>query len=312
MTGTAIRTNTALALVCAAIALLAAVTAGLGVFARGDGAYQTVTSVRGVTYEVATSGVYAWNAQRIVAEGVGWDVFTLFVVGPALAVTAIAVARGSFRGRLVALGLLGYVFYQYLEYAMTWALGPLFPAFIVLFGSSLIGIVWLAAAVARDGVAGRFQSHVPVRAFSVVSVTMAVLLALMWTRRIATALGGDLEAAGLRGETTLVVQALDLGLVVPAALLISWQAWRRTAAGLALAAVYVVTSIAMSSAIVAMLVSAAVVEGTLEIAPVAIFSAYVVASAAIAIRVYRGVAPAAGARSREPGAMPRAQSVMPS
>ena len=37
-------------------------------------------TVRGGTYDVALNGVYANNAQRLVAEGVGWDVFTLIVV----------------------------------------------------------------------------------------------------------------------------------------------------------------------------------------------------------------------------------------
>ena len=46
----------------AAVAVLAAAAAALGVFARGDGTYVTVASVRGVIYEMATSGVYAYNA----------------------------------------------------------------------------------------------------------------------------------------------------------------------------------------------------------------------------------------------------------
>ena len=41
-----------------------------------DGALATVTSARGETYDVATTGVYANNAMQLVAEGVGWDVFT--------------------------------------------------------------------------------------------------------------------------------------------------------------------------------------------------------------------------------------------
>ena len=215
----------------AIVASVAAVAAGFGVFARGDGAYQTVTSVRGVTYDMATTGVYAFNAERIVAEGVGWDVFTLFVAVPAMFIAAVAVARGSFRARLFVLGLFGYFLYQYLEYAMTWAFGPLFPMFILIFGASVVGLVWLGASVAGDRIADGFGEHFPGRPFAVVSILMAVLFVVMWTGRIAAGLAGDLETAGLHGETTLVVQALDLGAVVPTALLISALAWRRTAVG---------------------------------------------------------------------------------
>jgi hypothetical protein len=277
----------AMAAFAVVVALLAAVTAGLGVFARGDGSYETVTSVRGVTYAMTTDGVYAYNAQRVVSEGVGWDIFTLFVAVPVMLAAAGIVAGGSFRGRLFALGLFGYFFYQYLEYAMTWAFGPLFPLFILIFGASLVGLVWFGANVAGDGIADRFGEDFPGRPFAVVSILMAVLLVVMWTGRIAAGLAGDLDTAGLHGETTLVVQALDLGAVVPTALLISALAWRRTAIGYVLASVYVVTSIAMSAAIVAMLLSAGIVEGSFELPPILIFGAFLAVLLGLAVRMYR-------------------------
>lgn len=282
-----VQNNRAMAAFAVLVALLAAVAAGLGIFARGSGSYDTVTSVRGVTYAMANDGVYAYNAQRMVSEGVGWDVFTLFVAVPAMLAASAFVATGAFRGRLFALGLFGYFFYQYLEYAMTWAFGPLFPLFVLLFGSSLIGLVWFGASVARYGIADRFPAGFPGRPFAVVSVAMAALLAVMWSARIAAGLGGDLATAGLQGETTLVVQALDLGLVVPTAVLIAALAWRRTAVGQVLASVYVVTSVSMSAAIVAMLISAGIVEAAFELPPIVIFGTYLVANLVLAIRMYR-------------------------
>ena len=273
----------------AVVGVLTAVASGLGVFARGDGSFESVTSVRGVTYEMATNGVYAYNSKQLVAEGVGWDVFTLFVVVPLMLVAAWFVARGSLRGRLLALGLFGYLVYQYLEYAMTWALGPLFPLFIVIYAASGAGIVWYAVSVARDGVAERFASDFPRRAFALLNVVMALLLAGMWMGRISTGLNGDLEAAGLYGETTLVVQALDLGLVVPLALFAATLVWRRNHAGYALAAVYAVTALAMSSAIVAMLISASIVNAELALPPIVIFGTFVALSGVVALRIYRGI-----------------------
>jgi len=286
-----VHNHRAMAAFAVVVALLAAVAAGLGVFARGDGSYETVTSVRGVTYAMTTDGVYAYNAQRVVSEGVGWDIFTLFVAVPVMLAAAAFVAGGSFRGRLFALGLFGYFFYQYLEYAMTWAFGPLFPMFILIFGASVVGLVWLGASVAGDRIADGFGEHFPGRPFAVVSILMAVLLVVMWTGRIAAGLAGDLETAGLHGETTLVVQALDLGAVVPTALLISALAWRRTAVGYVLASVYVVTSIAMSAAIVAMLLSAGIVEGSFELPPILIFGAFLAVMLGLAVRMYRPTPP---------------------
>jgi hypothetical protein len=89
-----------------------ATVAAIGVAGRGDGTTEAVVSVRGERYDLVTSGVYAFNPERLVADGVGWDLVTLLLVVPALFLTARGVARGSLRARLVAIGLLAYLFYQ--------------------------------------------------------------------------------------------------------------------------------------------------------------------------------------------------------
>ncbi|HEY7463796.1 MAG TPA: hypothetical protein VH987_05065 [Candidatus Limnocylindria bacterium] len=278
-----------MAAVCGWVAVLAVLAAGVGVFARGDGSTTLVTSARGVTYEMATTGVYAYNAQRLVAEGVGWDVFTLLVAAPALLMAAWFVARGSFRGRLFALGLLGYFGYAYLEYAVSWAFGPLFLLFVVIYASSLLGILWIGVSVVRDDLELRFGDPFPRRSYAALNVTMSGLLVVMWLARIVAGLRGDLAAAGLAGETTLTVQALDLGLMVPISLLGAFLVWRGSAIGRALATAWSVTFVAMAAAIVSMLISAALVEGQLEIVPVAIFGLFAVVAAWIGLRIYRGL-----------------------
>ena len=127
-----------------AVGILAAIASALGVILRGDGGWQTVTSARGGTYQMVTNGIYAWNAQRVVAEGIGWDLVTLVLAVPALLATLPWLAKGSFRARLFAAGVLGYLFYQYLEYSVTWALGPLFLLYVVIYAASIGGITWIA------------------------------------------------------------------------------------------------------------------------------------------------------------------------
>jgi hypothetical protein len=278
---------------CVGVAVLAGIASALGVFARGDATFETVINERGVPFEMATTGVYAFNAQRVVAEGIGWDIFTLVIAVPALVVAAVLVAGGSFRGRLFAVGLLGYFFYQYLMYAVTWAFGPLFLLFVVIYAASLAGVVWIAVSIARGGVAGRFSERFPRRGLAVLNTAMAGLLTLLWVQRVATALGGDLVAGGLTSETTMTTQALDLGLLVPTSVFIAVLAWRRSAAGYVLATAYSVTFVAMASAIVGMLLSAWAVEGTLELPPVAIFGLAAAAAVAIGLRMYRSVMPVA-------------------
>ena len=280
-------TSRGVAALCLAIAVLAAATATAGVFLRGDGSTATATSIRGEQFEFTTNGVYAYNPERVVAEGVGWDVVTLVFAAPALFLAVPAIARGSLRARLFALGILSYFFYQYLMYAVFWALGPLFPFFIVLYAASAAAIVWTVSTIDVAGLPAHVTERFPRRGMAVFSVLIALLLCAMWIPRIATGLSGDLDGAGLMGAPTLTVQAMDLGMIVPLAVLTAVLVWRSRPWGYLLATVLAVKGVTMAGAICAMLVSAAIVEGALEVAPFAIFAAATGAAGMLAWRMFR-------------------------
>ncbi|MGD8472613.1 MAG: hypothetical protein PVH59_00725 [Anaerolineae bacterium] len=285
------KTQTGIVVLCLAIALLTAGAAAAGLFLRGDGAFEPVTSVRGEQYEMATMGVYAYNAERVVAEGIGWDVFTLLFAIPALLAALPSLARGSLRGKLFALGILAYLFYQYLMYAVAWAFGPLFLLFVAIYALSLTAIVWIISTLQLNRLAERFSASFPKRGMAVLCFLMAAVLLFMWLARILSALSGQLEGV-LDGQTTLVVQALDLGLIVPLALFTGVAAWRGGAAGYLLSAVVAVKAFAIAAAICAMLLSAWAYEGTLEVVPLAIFAAAAGVSAWLGARIYRSMLPA--------------------
>ena len=50
---------------------------------------------------------------------------------------------------------------MYLEYAVTWAFGPLFALFIAIYAASLVGMVGIGADLASDGLAHRFDADLP-------------------------------------------------------------------------------------------------------------------------------------------------------
>jgi hypothetical protein len=272
-----------IATLCVAVGVLAAIAAGLGVLARGDGVYETVTSARGEVYAVATSGVYAGNARQLVAEGVGWDVFTVLVAVPAMLAGAWLIARGSRHGALVTTGLLGYFAYMYLEYSVTWAFGPLFPLFVAITALSVVGLIANAGLLSTQTM--QFDDRYPRRSWAALSLGMASLLTLLWAERIATGLRAGATPT-LLGETTMTVQALDLGLVVPVSVLIAIAVWRRVPAGMVAGGAFGVTFAAMSFAIAAMMVSASIVTGVLQLPPIVMFGVAGVAAVVVVARMY--------------------------
>jgi hypothetical protein len=277
-----------LVILCLAAAILAGSAAAVGVFFRGGGLVETVLSPRGELFQMIMSGVYSYNAQRIVAEGIGWDIFTLFAAVPALLLSLVWLARGSLRARLFALGILAYLFYQYLMYSVTWAFGPLFLLFVAVYAISLVGIVRIVATISTKELASRMGDRFPALGMGIFSLAMAALLIIMWLARIAAAMSGKIDGV-LLGQTTLTVQALDLGLVVPLAVFTGVTALRRRPIGFLLSSAVVIKGVAMAAAICAMLISAWIVEGVLEVMSFIIFAVATAVALWLAIRIYRSV-----------------------
>jgi hypothetical protein len=277
---------------CLIVAILAGAAAAAGVFFRDDGSVETVVSPRGERYKMIVSGIYRYNAQRVVAEGIGWDIFTLFVAVPALLLCLIwparGLARGSLRARLFAAGILAYLFYQYLMYSVTWAFGPLFLLFVAVYAVSLVAIVRTIATINMEELESQTGADFPALGMGIFSLAIAGLLMIMWLARIVAAMNGKIDGI-LLGQTTLVVQALDLGLVVPLAVFTGVTALRRRPLGYLLSSVVVIKGLAMAAAICAMLITAWIVEGALEIVPFTIFAAATAVALWLAIRIYRSV-----------------------
>jgi hypothetical protein len=267
---------------------LAALASGAGLLLRGDLSTRSFTTVRGDVVEMLSGGIYRFNGESVAAEGIGWDAVTLFAVVPALALALPALRVGSTRALLFAMGVLAYLLYQYAEYAMFLAFGPLFPVYVAIAGLSVSGLAILAAELDLRALAASVGEGFPRRGVTGFGIFMAVLLTGMWLPLVVRSLTAA-QVPELNGATTLVVQAFDLGFLVPLGLFVAVSAWRRMPVGYVLGAIIVVKGMAMGAGIAAMLLVEAAVTGTLQAVPIALFVAISVASAILAVRVFGSI-----------------------
>lgn len=287
---------------CAAIAALVAIAAGAGVFLRGDLATTPFVTVRGETIDLLTDGTYRFNSKVIAAEGVGWDLVTFFLVVPAFIATLPFLRRGSLRARLIAIGILVYFLYQYLEYATFLAYGPLFPVYVAIVGLSLSLIAILAGGLDVANLPARFDSRFPRRGVIALAATIPLLLGGMWAPLVARTLDKDVVPE-LAGGTTLVVQAFDLGLLVPLGVFTAVTVFRRLPVGYVLASIVVVKAAAMGTAIAAMLIVEGFATGVWQWPPIVLFAAIGVVGVVLGSRVIASVV-VPGARSAAPAGPP--------
>ncbi|MCX7788450.1 MAG: hypothetical protein N2442_12235 [Spirochaetes bacterium] len=274
------------------IGIGAGIAAGAGVFLRGEPITRPFTSPRGEVYEYRDSGVYRFTAERVVAEGVGWDMVTLGLAVPFFFLTwgrvQILERRRAtdIRIRFLLVGILCYFFYQYLEYAMYWALGPLFLLHVFLFSASAIGIIALLRDIKVEQLPEAFHASFPLKGIAILSGFVGIVLLLMWIPFVLEALQGKIEGK-LYGSTTLVVQALDLGFIVPLAFWTAFSTWKKRAVGYLLSFVVIIKGVLMGAALCAMLVNVWISTAKLEAVPLMLFGAIMLVSAYLLWRIFR-------------------------
>ncbi len=269
-------------------AVLAGVASAAGVLLRGDLSTTEFTTVRGEVVEVVTDGIYRFNAEGIVAEGIGWDIVTLFVVVPATLVTLALVWRGSARATLVTAGLLAYLTYQSAQYAVYWALGPLFPIYIATLAFAISALGLLLYGLDLDALRVSDSRPFPRGKIVVYNVAVVVILAGLWLPVIVGS-WGETVVDQLQGGSTLVVPVFDLGLLVPLAVFTGLSVYLRLPVGYVSAALILVKGASMALAIVSMLLVEALVTDELALPPLVVFAFMAGASVAVGVRALQAI-----------------------
>ena len=208
---------------------------------------------------------------------------TLFVVVPAMIAALVLMWRGSLRATVVTAGLLAYFCYQSLEYAVFWAYGPLYPIYVATLAFSVSALGLLVYGLDLDALRGRVSPAFPRRSIVGYSIAVVVILGGLWLPVILSALGGSADDE-LQGASTLVVPALDLGLLVPLTSCTGLAVYQRLSVGYLLGMIILVKGGSMALAIAAMLVVEWLVTDELLSPPLLVFLAVAGISVVISAR----------------------------
>jgi hypothetical protein len=198
-------------------------------------------------------GVYR-DAPTWVAQARGQDLVTLLVGVPLLVLGLIGARRGSMRAYLVWLGTVGYIAYAYATYAFAAHFNSLFLVYVAAFGLAIYTLVLGLIAADAASVARAFDRSTPTRLVGVSLAAMGGLTALLWlSQDIPAVVSGrvpsDVAEAGL---LTNPVHVLDLGLVLPAAVLTGILLVQRRQWGFVLGAYFLVKFATLGLAIMSM------------------------------------------------------------
>lgn len=230
-----------------AIFILALVAALAGIW-PGEGQPYSLTNFRGERVTINARGLYYWDTVSMAAQQQGNDLVTLVIGLPLLGVSTWLALGGSLRGRLMLTGTLGFFLYTYMSMAMLTAYNALFLVYVALFSLSLFAFILSMMAFDLTDLPRHFSPHLPHGWIAGLMFFVAGFLLLAWLGRIVPPLLQD-QTPVLENTTTLVIQAMDLGLIVPLALLSGIQLLRRSPWGYLLASVSMMKFLTMGLAV---------------------------------------------------------------
>lgn len=199
-----------------AIVLLVAVTAVAGIFWPATYAKETLYSSAGA---------------------IGSDIVDLLLVVPVLLISGILGYRGSVPARLVWLGTLGYLLYNFVLYAFGVHFNSLFLVYCATLSLCFYATVFCLPLISLEQIAQSYSPRAPRKTTAIVLLVIAVLFA-------AFDLGEDIPAllAGRVPQSVIQVNlpvsfihCLDLTFLLPGMCITAYLLFRRKASGYALA-----------------------------------------------------------------------------
>lgn len=238
-----------LALLTAVLVAAMAVAGFVASVDRPDDAARAVESVRGVDVTLYGAGLYEYDTQFIGAGNRATDVVMVVLGLPLLGLGIARYRRGSPAGALLLLGALGFAWYVAASYAFGVAYNELFLLYIAAFSAALFAIVLLGAqlVVLPDAT---FEGA-PRRGLAAFMFVSAGVLLAVWGAPVVAALIEGSTPDRLDTYTTFTTHVLDLGVIMPIALVAGALILKGRASGFVLAA-----SILVIAALLAPLIAA--------------------------------------------------------
>jgi len=232
---------------------------------------------------------YARETRLWATEAMGFDAAGLVVIVPVLLVSAMLAHRGSVSARLVWMGTLIFLLYNFAIYAMAVHFNALFLVYCGGLGFSFYALVVNLPSLSPSEIAGRYGPRAPVKTVAVLLFLIAFGFAALWLGEIVPALvsGHAPKSVQDAGLFTSPVHVLDLSLLLPAFVIAAVMLLRRKPAAFILAPVLMVAGILIIVAVAGMVLAMAVRGFTIDARIAAFFLAPAAGLVLVLVRCLR-------------------------
>lgn len=223
------------------IAILAAIVTTSGIFSDSGTGQFNYRSIRGENVSIYGKGIYQHMSEEVAIQGIAQDYVTLCIAIPLLLTALYFALKGSLKWLFILSGTLGYFFVTFLFYLTMAMYNQFYLAYVALLGASFFSFIISLLNFDLNQLASKFSEDTPVKLSGGFLIFNSIAIALLWLSIILPPLfDRTIYPKATEHYTTLIVQGLDLGILLPASFICGSLFIRKKPWGYLLAPVYFV------------------------------------------------------------------------
>ena len=236
------------------IFILATIASCYGIFSGDISNIKEFKAISGQNVKLYAKGLYKNDSVSIGLQAIGQDIVTLIIGLPLLLISLFIYRKNLLKGKLLLTGTLGYFLYTYTSYSFLSMYNSFFLIYVMLMSLSFYAFTLTMMSFDLENISSCFSKKLPVKLIGGVLIFMAIAVGMMWLEIILPALKQGTFPKLLEQYSTLTIQVLDLGFVVPTTILAGVLLIKRKPFGYLLASVMIIKEVTLVTAIISMVI----------------------------------------------------------
>lgn len=233
--------------------------------------------------------VYQRETLSMAAQGVGQDIFDLFIIVPLLLTSLFFVTRGIRTAAFILGGTVFYIMYSFFIYSFGTHFNTLFIFYCFTLGAAFYLSVLIITEFADKEVENWFGNNPPVKSTAAFFIIVAVMFYILWFSDIIPAMLSNSIPKSVSSESLIVnpVHVMDLAFILPGLILTSVLLIKKRRLGFVLTPILLIFIIQLSLALIAMAVMLNIRNISEDLSLVGIFAILAIISLILVIKFLR-------------------------